>query len=121
MNSPFCGTEQAEAEHRRLVEQLQRQIREHTAAQDWDAVLAVNNQLARLEPDAADPDGVAGTPREQITGRSEAEQAAAEHRRRVEQLQEQVREHAAAQDWDAVLAVVLDPAAADPDGLAGTA
>jgi hypothetical protein len=120
MNPPFCGTEQAAAEHGRRVEQLQRQIREYAAAQDWDAVLAVNNQLAALEPSAADPDGLAGTAREQITGRQEAEQAAAEHWRRVEQVQQQIREHAAAQDWDAVLAVVLDPAAADPDGLAGT-
>src|SRR6266487_4013032 len=38
------------------VEQLQRQIREHAAAHDWDAVLAVNDQLAALDPAAADPD-----------------------------------------------------------------
>jgi hypothetical protein len=121
MNPPFCGTEQAGAEHWRRVEQLQRQIREHAATQDWDAVLAVNNQLEALEPGAADPDCLAGTAREQITGRREAEQAAAEHWRRVEQLQRKIRQRAAAQDWDAVLAVVLDPSAADPDGLAGTA
>ena len=113
--------DQAAAEHRRRVEQLQQQIRAYAAAQDWDAVLAVNHQLAALEPAAADPDGLAGTAREQITGRREADQAAAEHRRRVEQLQRRIREHAAAQDWNAVLAVVLDPAAADPDGVAGTA
>jgi hypothetical protein len=79
-----------------------------------------------LDPAAADPDGLAGTAREQITRRPEAEQAVAEHWRRVEQLQRRIREHGAAQDWDAVLAindelVALDPAAADPDGLAGTA
>jgi hypothetical protein len=56
MNPPFCGTEQAGAEHWRRVEQLQRQIREHAAAQDWDAVLAVV-----LDPAPADPDGPAGT------------------------------------------------------------
>jgi TIR domain len=114
-------TEQAGAEHWRRVEQLQRHIRTRAAAQDWDAVLAVNNQLAALEPSSADPDGLAGTAHEQITRRREAEQAGAEHWRRVEQLQRQIRQRAAAQDWDAVLAVVLDPAAANPDGLAGTA
>ena len=62
------------------VEQLQRQIRERTAAQDWDAVLAVNDQLAALDPDAADPDRLAGNAREQITRRRKAEQAAARQR-----------------------------------------
>jgi allophanate hydrolase subunit 1 len=108
------------------VEQLKGQIREHAAAQDWDAVLAVNDDLVALDPAAGDPAGLAGTARKQITRRREAEQAVAEHRRRVEQLQQRIREHAAAQDWDAVLAVndelvALDPAAADPAGLAGTA
>ena len=51
------------------VEQLQQQIRERAAAQDWDAVLAVNDQLAELDPAAANPDGLAGTAREQITRR----------------------------------------------------
>jgi AAA ATPase domain/TIR domain len=114
--------EQAVVEHRHRVEQLQRLIREHAAAQDWDAVLAVNDQLTVLDPAAVEgPDGLAGTAREQITRRREAEQAVIEHRHRVEQLQRQIREHAAAQDWDAVLTVVLDPAATDPDRLAGTA
>jgi hypothetical protein len=121
MNPPFCGTEQAGAARWRRVEQLRRQIREHAAARDRDAVLAVNDELAALDSDAADPDGLAGTAREQITRRHEAEQSAAEHWRHVEQLQRQICEHAAAKDWDAVLAVVLDPAAAGPDGLADSA
>jgi TIR domain len=106
--------------HAQPVEQLQRRIREHAAAQDWDEVLAVNDELVALDPAAADPDGLAGTAREQITRRREAEQAAAAQRRRVEQLRRQIRERAAAQDWDAVLTVVLGSAGADPDGLAGT-
>ena len=57
----------AAAQHRQQVEQLQQQIREHGAARDWDAVLAVNDQLAALDPAAADPDGLASTAREQIT------------------------------------------------------
>jgi TIR domain/Septum formation len=68
-------TERAAAEHRQQVEQLQQQIREHGAARDWDAVLAVNDQLAALDPTAADPDGLASTAREQITRDREADPA----------------------------------------------
>ena len=64
------------AAHRRRAEQLQDQIRQLAAAQDWDAVLTINDQLTKLDP-AADPDGLASTAREQITRRREAEQAAA--------------------------------------------
>jgi TIR domain len=58
--------------HARRVEQLQRRIREHGAAQDWDAVLAINDELVALDPAAADPDGLAGTAREQIARRPES-------------------------------------------------
>ena len=69
------GAERAAAEHRQQVEQLQQQIREHGAARDWDAVLAVNDQLAALDPAAADPDGLARSAREQITRDREADRA----------------------------------------------
>ena len=57
--------------------------------------------------------------------RQQAE-AAARRRAQVEQLDGKLREAAAARDWDAVLAAsgelaTLDPAAADPDGLATVA
>jgi len=57
--------------------------------------------------------------------RQDAE-AEAERRRRVGQLQQRIRDRAAARDWDAVVAAggelsALDPAAADPDGLVGVA
>jgi TIR domain len=68
--------EEAAAAHRRQMEQLQQQIRERAVAQDWDAVLAVNDQLTALDP-AADPDALASTAREQITRRQEAEEAVA--------------------------------------------
>ncbi len=64
--------ELAAAEQRQQVEQLQQQIREHGAKQDWDAVLAVSDQLAALDPAAADPDGLASTAREQIARRKRA-------------------------------------------------
>jgi hypothetical protein len=61
----------------------------------------------------------------QEQARQEAERAE-RHRQQVELLQGQIRDRAAAQDWDAVLAAsdelaVLDAAAADPDGLASLA
>ena len=117
---------EAAAERRRQVGQLQQRIRDRAAARDWDAVLAASGQLAGLDPAAADPDGLASVAREQIARRRQAEQAAAERRRQVGQLQQRIRDRAAAQDWDAVLAASgqlagLNPAAADPDGLASVA
>jgi outer membrane protein assembly factor BamB len=61
------------ARQRRQVEQLQGQVRERAAAQDWDAVVAASEELAGLDPAAADPDGLASAAREQITRRQEAE------------------------------------------------
>jgi TIR domain len=83
------GAERAAA-HRRQIEQLQDEIRERAAAQDWNAVIAANDQLTALDPAAADPDSLASTAREQITRRQEAEEAAAAHRRRIEQLQDEI-------------------------------
>jgi hypothetical protein len=107
------------------VEQLQGRLRERAAVRDWQAVLAASGELAVLDPAAADPDGLASAAREQLARRREAEEAAAAQRQ-VEQLQGQLRERAAVQDWQAVVAAsrelaVLDPAAADPDGLASAA
>ena len=118
--------EQAAAERRRQVGQLQQRIRDRAAARDWDAVVAASGQLAGLNPAAADPDGLASVAREQIARRRQAEQAAAERRRQVGQLQQRIRDRAAARDWDAVVAASgqlagLNPAAADPDGLASVA
>jgi len=118
--------ERAAAQRQQQIQQLQAQMRDHAAAQDWDAVLTASDQLAALDPAAADPDGLASTAREQITRRQEAERAAAQRQQQIQQLQAQMRDHAATRDWDAVLAVggrlaALDPAAADPGGLASTA
>jgi phosphate transport system substrate-binding protein len=88
--------EEAAARRQQQIGQLQGQIRDRAAAQDWEAVLAVSDQLAALDPAAADPDGLASAAREQVTRRHEAEEAAARQRRQVEQLQGQLRERAAA-------------------------
>ena len=118
--------ERAAAQRQQEIEQLRAQMRGHATAEDWDAVLAVSDQLAALDPGAADPDALASTAREQITRRQQAERAAAQRQQEIEQLRAQMRGHATAEDWDAVLAVsdqlaALDPGAADPDALASTA
>jgi hypothetical protein len=67
--------ERAAASRQQQIEQLQRQIRDHAARHDWRAVLATNDQLAALDPAAADPDALATTAREQITRQQDAERA----------------------------------------------
>jgi hypothetical protein len=81
--------EEEAARHRQRVEQLQGQIRERAAAQDWEAVVAASGELAVLDPAAADPDGLASAAREKLTRRREAEEEAARHRQRVEQPAEE--------------------------------
>jgi hypothetical protein len=53
------------AARRRQAGQLQDQIRERVAARDWDAVVAASDELAALDPAAADPDGLASAAREE--------------------------------------------------------
>jgi len=70
--------ERAAAQRQQQIEQLQDQIRDHGATQDWDALLAVSDQLAALDPAAADPDGLASTAREQLTRRQQGDRVAIE-------------------------------------------
>ena len=80
--------ERAAAQRQQQVEQLQAQVRDHAAAQDWDAVLAVSDQLAALDPAAADPDALASTARKQITRRHQAEQVVIDEQARREAEEE---------------------------------
>ncbi len=88
------------AAQRRQIEQLQRKLRGRAASQDWGAVLAISDELAELDPAAADPDGLASTAREQIARRQQPEESrgyqqteetqlserdAAQHRQRIEE------------------------------------
>ncbi len=47
------------AERRLTIASLKDELRVHADEEDWDAVLAVSAELSRLDPDAADPDGLA--------------------------------------------------------------
>jgi hypothetical protein len=73
------------AGRQRQVEQLQGQLRERAAVHDWQAVVAASEELATLDPAAADPSGLASTAREQLTRHKQAEEALARHREQVEQ------------------------------------
>jgi hypothetical protein len=68
---------EAAIERQRQVERLQQRIRDLAAGQDWDAVVAASNQLAALDPAAADPDALASMARGQIARRRRAEPPAA--------------------------------------------
>ena len=111
---------------RQQIEQLRKRLRERAAAQDWDAVVALGRELPNLGPADADLYRLVRTAREQMTRRQQAEAEEARRRQRIEEMQQELRERAAAQDWEAVVAfsgelAELDPAAADPDGLASAA
>ena len=67
--------ERAAARRRQQIEQLQHQLREHAAKQEWVAVQTINDQLAALDPAAADPDNLASTAREHITRQQEVERS----------------------------------------------
>ena len=90
-----AAARRAACEVRQHVLDLRGELRHH-ASEEWDAVLAVNDEFVALDPAAADPDGLAGNAREQLTHRREAEQA--EHRRQVESCNSRSASGGAAQD-----------------------
>jgi hypothetical protein len=60
---------------------LQAELRHHADNRQWQAVLDVDAELARLDPTAADPDGLASTARSTVA----AEQRTADLERRYTQ------------------------------------
>ena len=63
-----------ECQRRVSISSLQDELRVHAAADDWAAVLAVSDELAWLDPQAADPDGLASTAREVLAREQEEQQ-----------------------------------------------
>ncbi len=53
-----------EAERLLTIASLKDELKVHANEEDWDAVLAVSAELDRLDPDEADPDGLASRARE---------------------------------------------------------
>lgn len=58
--------ERAAALRRQRVAQLQRHLQDSAARQDWYAVLGFSDQLAAIDPAAADPEGLTTKAQEQI-------------------------------------------------------
>jgi hypothetical protein len=69
--------ERAAAQRRQQIGQLQRHIRDSANRQDWYAVLGFNDQLAAIDPAAADPEGLATMAQEQIARQAGAQRARA--------------------------------------------
>lgn len=98
------------ARDRHTAAQTYRRAREAEDGQDWMAAAA---GYARMAADSAFPDAA-------------ERRARCESRQRISELEAELRYHADTGSWQAVLDVAaelkaLDPASADPDGLATTA
>ena len=63
-----------EARRKLRITELQNVVRVLTANRNWTAVLAADNELTRLDPEAGDPDGLASKARAELL---DAELAAA--------------------------------------------
>jgi hypothetical protein len=61
------------AQRRDRIEQLQARLRERAAAQAWEAVIDLSGELTKLDPSAADPDGLANTARHHISRRQQTQ------------------------------------------------
>jgi hypothetical protein len=73
-----------------VVGALQEELREHVAAEDWPAAVAVADELERLSPDDSDPDGLATTARTSLHHRGQKEP---QRQAQQESEQEQKRAH----------------------------
>jgi hypothetical protein len=102
-------------EQTRSAKRLRALVDEVTAlhqAGRWKEVVAAADDLARLDPDHPDPGGIV----------SDAQAKLREAAQRIADLQDKLREYAAAKNWQSVVEVnhelaALDPDVADPDGL----
>ncbi|SDX03731.1 CHAT domain-containing protein [Arthrobacter sp. cf158] len=55
---PEAATRKQDCERRQRVSDLQGELRYHSSLGSWEAVLDVSAELASVDPDAADPDGL---------------------------------------------------------------
>jgi hypothetical protein len=65
--------ERAAAQRRQQIGQLQRHIQDAAGRQDWYAVLGFSDQLAAIDPAAADPEGLATMAQDQIARQAGAQ------------------------------------------------
>ncbi len=85
----------AAGERRQQIADLQAKLRHHATAESWQAVLDIDEQLRRLDPATADPDGLATRARQAL---QQAERAADLDRRYA-----QAHSHEDAEDWEAAV------------------
>ncbi len=61
------------ADRERVITSLQDELRVHAGVEDWEAVQAVSDELRKLDPTAADPDGLATRARDLLGVEQEAD------------------------------------------------
>ncbi|MFI1709315.1 CHAT domain-containing protein [Streptomyces griseoruber] len=93
-------------DHQRIVH-LQEEMRRQAEAGRWQAVLDVGEELGRLDPDAADPDGLFTRARQEL---EEARRAA-----ESEELYERARAAERSEDWSTAIDNYRKILKAEPD------
>ncbi len=63
---PDAAVRRQDCERRQRISDLQGELRYHSSLGSWEAVLDVSAELATVDPDAADPDGLATAARAEI-------------------------------------------------------
>ncbi|MFJ4029382.1 CHAT domain-containing protein [Paenarthrobacter sp. NPDC089989] len=63
---PDAAARRKDCERRQRIADLQGELRYHSSLGSWETVLDVSQELATLDPDQADPDGLASAAREEI-------------------------------------------------------
>ncbi|XAS72184.1 CHAT domain-containing protein [Micrococcaceae bacterium Sec5.1] len=63
---PEAASRRQDCERRQRISDLQGELRYHSSLGSWGAVVDVSAELATLDPDAADPDGLASAARAEI-------------------------------------------------------
>lgn len=63
---PEAATRRQDCERRQRLSDLQGELRYHSSLGSWEAVLDVSKELATLDPEAADPDGLASAARSEL-------------------------------------------------------
>jgi outer membrane protein assembly factor BamD (BamD/ComL family) len=81
----------AKREAAERIADLQDKLREYATANNWQAVIEVNDELAALDPEAADPDGLATQARSALRAQAEATE--------IEERYKEARADEEAGDW----------------------
>lgn len=89
------------------IADLQAELRSHASANNWPAVIEASQQIASLDPSAADPDGLASHARERLDARVQQD-------RWIAGWSAQADAAASVGDWDSAVTALEKLAALDP-------